>query len=266
MALNTLGCNQKDAANRCSSGCQSSTWYWIRRYYSRLSWSSTSPIILCMSPLCCAKVMIKPARWLGVGILLAALPLSLMASIVAEEFSINVGTGGTGDFSYDTDHITADIDGPYADQNDGLISFDLTYGGITYREGDALDSTTLPVVYIPPNTTIPSGSPYGFLAAWVISGTCTPAGAGAFTCAGPGGVGGATIAGVGRQYQSFLYEDVTGALFDDSGSFLRYTFGVDPVKIYGTVSETAVPEPALIPVLALGLAGLYFARRRKAIL
>jgi hypothetical protein len=226
-----------------------------------------------MLSLNCANAMIKSARWLGVGVLMAALPLSITASTVGENFSILLnGVTGNGSFSYDTSKTTSDGDGPYADYNDGLTSFNLTYSGTTYIESESLDYETLPAVYLPGNSTIPAGLTYGILAAWVLngSGSCTatsvsPAGD-QYTCAGPGGVGGATILGVGRSAQSFLYEDVVSAEIDYTGSNVTYAFGTNPVKIYGTLSESAVPEPAVIPVLALGLAGLLFARRRKAIL
>jgi len=211
----------------------------------------------------------KSGRWVGVGVLLATLPLALTASTISEGFGISLnGLNGTGTFSYDTTKTTADGDGPYADAGDGLTSFDLTYDGTTYTEGESLDSPTLPTVYLPGNTTIPGGLTYGVLAAWVVtgSGSCTPTGGGDYNCAGPGGVGGADIIGVGRNPEAYLYEDVTSASINFTGSYVTYAFGTDPIKIYGTISsETVVPEPALIPGLILGLAGLWFARRRKAV-
>jgi hypothetical protein len=218
-----------------------------------------------MLSLNCAELTKKSARWLGVCILLAGLPLSVMASIVNEDFGINLnGIDGTGSFSFNTADTTSDGDGPYADTTDGLTSFELTYGGTTYTAPEALDYTTLPAVYLPGNTTVPGGLTYGFLAQWVVSGTCTSTGGGDYTCAGPGGVGGATIVGVGRNPQAYLYEDVTSASIDFTGSYVTYAFGTDPTKIYGTITgETVAPEPAVIPVLALGLGGLLFARRRS---
>jgi hypothetical protein len=63
---------------------------------------------------------------------------------------------------------------------------------------------------------------------------------------------------------------VTSAEVSFSGSNLTYNLGFAPdiSEITGTVTGESVvtPEPALFPFTILAIAGLWFVRRRKAIL
>jgi hypothetical protein len=211
------------------------------------------------------KVTISSA-WLALGVL-AVLPVAVKADTVTVDFTISLNSlAGTGQFTYDPAQATSDgaAGGPYADANDGLKSFSLTYDGTTYSDTSAtlLDGPILPTVFLPGNTTIPGGLQYGFLALWVASGSCTSTGtAGDYNCLD------ATIIGLGRSPEVFLASGVTGADISFSGSELKYILGPPGgvSEITGTITSEAVatPEPALFPVMALGLAGLWFGRRRK---
>jgi MYXO-CTERM domain-containing protein len=217
---------------------------------------------------------IKCARLFGLSALLAALPFSVMASTTTTvdfSFDLSNSTTGTGYFTYDPSLETSSdgppAGGPYADGADGLEAFDLTYNSITYNMGDALDAgpTALPIVYTGDNSTIPAGYNYGVLALWVVSGSCSGPAA-SMTCTGPGG--GASIIGVGRNAEAFLISDATTGSIVGTGSQTLYNFGVPPgvSEITGAItSETVTPEPAFLPVTALGLAGLWFVRRRRAL-
>jgi hypothetical protein len=225
-----------------------------------------------MLPASWIKVITKSARWLGLGAAMAALPFCVAASTVTVDFGISLNSlTGTGQFTYDPSLTTSDGLGPYADAADGLESFSLTYDGTTYTNtsSDLLDGPTLPTVFLPGNATIPAGLQYGFLALWVVDGSCTGSG-GSYACTGPGGEGDATILGLGRGVQAFLVSGVTSAEVSFSGSNLTYNLGFAPdiSEITGTVTGESVvtPEPALFPFTILAIAGLWFVRRRKAIL
>ena len=226
-----------------------------------------------MLPFFCTKVLSNSARCLGLGTLLAALSFSAAASTVTVDFGITLNSlNGTGQFTYDPSLVsTAGGLGPYADAADGLESFSLTYDGKTYTDTSAnlLDAPTLPTVFLPGNTTIQHGLQYEFFGLWVVSGSCTGS-SGSYTCTGPGGLGDATILGLGRGTEAFLVSGVTSASISFSGSDLTYNLGSAPdiTEITGTVGSEAVvtPEPSLFVLTVFGIAGLWLARRRKAAL
>lgn len=214
--------------------------------------------------------IIRPCRWFGLGALVAVLPFCAAASTVTVDFGINLNSvTGTGTFTYDPAAIsTAGGLGPYADSADGLQSFSLTYDGTTYTDTSA-DLLAGPTIFLPGNSTIQHGLQYGIFGLWVISGSCTGTGtAGDFACTGPGGVGDATILGLGRSVEAFLLTGVSTAEVAFSGSDIKYNVGSAPAiqQIAGTITSevVATPEPAVFPLCALGLAGLWLARRRKA--
>ncbi len=218
-----------------------------------------------MLPSYCVKVIARSTRWLGLGAVLAALSLSVMADTVTVNFDIDVAsTIGTGSLTYDPSATASDGFGSYADYGHGLDSFSLTYGATTYTLGEALDYPTLPTVFLPGNT-YPSGNPstnYGLLALWVVSGTCdatsTP---GEFSCDD------ATLLGLSRNtVQTFLANGVSTVTLLGSGSTLKYNIGTPPGLQVTSGTLTFVPEPALVWFMALGLAGLWFARRRQSVL
>ncbi len=219
-----------------------------------------------------AKMIARSTRWIGLGALMAALPLVMTASTITVDFSIALnGLTGTGDFTYDPSGIsTAGNLGPYTDAGDGLQSFELDYDGNSYTTANALDSPTLPTVFLPGNDTLQHGLQYEVFGFWVVSGTCTSTGtAGDYTCTGPGGVGDATLLGLGRSTEAFLASGVTEVSIGNTGSDLVYNLGLAPdiTEVTGTVlSETVTPEPSLLSIMALGFAGLWFARRRQSAL
>jgi hypothetical protein len=228
-----------------------------------------------MLPFSFITVITRPARWFGLVALLAALQFSASASTVTVDFGISLNDlSGSGQFTYDPAAVsTSDSLGPYADPADGLESFSLTYDGVTYTDtssnllqGPTPD--TVPAVFLPGNSTLQNGLQYEFFGLWVVSGSCTGS-AGDYTCSGPGGVGDATILGLGRSPEAFLVTGVTSADISYSGNDLLYNLGLAPdiKEITGTISsETVTPEPGYLSVMALGLAGLWFARRRKPVL
>jgi hypothetical protein len=198
------------------------------------------------------SVLIRSARWLGLGALLAALPLTATASNVTVDFTFALnGDPGSGSFIYNSTDFLTDADGNYVDAATGLESFDITYLGTTYDMSEALDSPTLPEVFLPGNSIIVNGptldgETYGVLGTWVISGSLAG--------------GDATVLGVGTSLQSYLLFGTSSLTTTGSGSDLLLQFDADSY-----VLGVFTPEPALLPVLALGLAGLlFFARRRKA--
>src|SRR5271170_2643610 len=128
-------------------------------------------------------VLSSSARWLGLGTLFVALPLSMAAStLTTVNFDFDLvdptysSTGiGSGFFTYSSTPVTSDAGiGPYADSADGnLTALQLTYGTNTFTLGQALN---VPYVFLPGNSTIPVGETYGMFALWVLQGTCTPGG------------------------------------------------------------------------------------------
>ncbi len=199
------------------------------------------------------SVLIKSARWLGLGALLAVLPLSVTASTVTVDFTFSLnGDPGSGSFTYNSADFATDADGNYVDAAHGLETFDVTYLSTNYNMSDALDAPTLPEVFLPGNSIIVNGptldgQTYGVLATWVISGSLADSDA--------------TVLGLGTSLQSYLLFGTSSLTTTGSGSDLLLQFDADSYTL-----GVFTPEPALLPVLALGLAGLLlFARRRKAI-
>ena len=201
----------------------------------------------------------------------AALPFCLSASTVTVDFNISLnGIDGTGQASYDPSQV-AGGGNPYADPNDGLTSFDLSYNGTTYSNtsSNLLDSATLPTVFLPGNETLQHGLSYEFFSFWVVDGSCS----GSITsnvyngtCSGPDN-GGADLLALGRSTEVALIDDVTSVTISFTGNSLTYNLGYGPdiTEIAGTItSESVVPEPRLLPLSALCLAGLWWMRRRRA--
>jgi len=212
------------------------------------------------------QVLIKSARWLVLGALLAALPLAVTAGPVTVDFGISLGgMTGTGNFTYNPSLAATDFYGGYTNQPNGLSSFNLTYDGNTYSMSEALDYPTLPTVFLPGNSFPPSAPPgdFGFLAVWVVPGSISG--------------GDESLIGVGRGVPAFLLTNVVASTVSFGGSGSSVIFDVCPTVgevrscpdlhvTAGTItSESVTPEPALLPFTLLGIAGLWFARRRKAI-
>ena len=194
----------------------------------------------------------------GVAIALLSAPFCLSASTVTVDFSINLaGKTGTGAVTYDPALVGTDAFGQFANQADGLQAFNLVYDGNTYTMADAIDSPTLPELFLPGNTfqPLPAGQ-YGFLGAWIVPGTQS----GNF----------ADVLAVNRINGSVLFTglDVTTVGTTGSGSSLSVFAcpnGTCPNLTITTGTLSQAPEPNVLPVLALGLLGLCFARRRKAL-
>lgn len=211
----------------------------------------------------------KNKATLCLGAITLLMPLIATASTVTVDFSFSLGgTNGSGEVMFDPTLATSDADGPFANNANGLTEFDLTYNGHTYTMGDALDFPTAPEVFLPGNSyhnTIPAGQ-IGLFGFWVVPGTDT----GGFE----------SLIGINRLGQVKLYtgvEDSTvsflnnptqdpGSTLDNPGSSL--TIGVCPTQAdcpnFTQTVGSVTPEPALIPLMSLGLVGLWFARRRKA--
>jgi len=218
----------------------------------------------------------RSGRYLALTILLAAGPLGLSASTVTVDFTGSLDSlPVVGSFSYESTEIVDGASGVYTDTGNGLDSLSLTYNSVDYTNLSAslLGGSTLPTVFLPGDTTITNGLPYDIESFWVVSGSCA-GGGGIYTCEGPGGIGDATILGMARTIQGsptgsqiFLASNITSVDISGSGDSLFYSLGgpTPPVEFSsGTISET--PEPGLIPLMALGLAGLILMRRRKVIL
>ena len=190
---------------------------------------------------------------LGIGALLAAVPFSATASPVVEDFSFNIGgTPGTGEVTFDPSDALTDAYGPYVNAPPGLTEFDLSFGGNSYTLSEALAAE----VFLPGNdynNTIAPGH-YGVFAYWVVPGS---------------DVGGfESLIGVDRRGHTYLLTgvDASTVSFNSSGSSLTVevceTNGDCP-NFHVTMGSIA-PEPSLLPLSALGLAGLWFVRRRRA--
>jgi hypothetical protein len=213
-----------------------------------------------MPPSYCADATIRFAKWLGVSVLFAALPLSMTASTVTVGFGFLLdGTPGSVVATYDSTATPLyDTTGTYLAVGDGLDSLGVTWGGNTYTDTMAIGYSTFPELLLPGNTLVAGGG-YGFLGDWLVSGSVA--------------LGTAEILGISANVPVYLLKDVAAVtIFGGVGAGTEgdptttLDFGASGPSIsiaYGTVTT---PEPALIPVLVLGLVGLWFASRRKAIL
>jgi hypothetical protein len=207
-----------------------------------------------MLPTSSLNLMQRSLRCLGVGILLAALPFALSASPVTEDFTFNLaGLPGTGEVTFDPSLAASDSFGPYNDAAHGLTEFDLSYNGVSsYDLANALAAE----VFLPTNhynNTIPAGQ-YGVLGVWVVPGTLDVNGF-------------ESLIEVDRRGFVFLLTgvDASSVSFGGSGSSLTLqvcTSTADCPNFTATKGEVA-PEPVLLPLTGAGLAGLWFARRRR---
>ena len=215
--------------------------------------------------------IIKQARYLGLGALLAILPISARASIVTEQLNFTVnGLDGVVTFTVDTNladpsHSTSDGAGGYADPNDGLLALNLQYNSVNYTLADFLDFPAMPIVLLPGNTKLAAGLQYELIGGVVAVGSCTGS-AGFFNCTGPAPSNEATILGFGPTVQTDFVTGVATVDASVSGSSSTLTLTGSGIKaVKGSITgESAVPEPGLLPLSALGLVGLWFVRRRKA--
>lgn len=215
--------------------------------------------------------LLKYARYAGLGVLFAVLPIAGRASTITEQINFTVnGLDGVLDFTVDTtltdpSHSTSDGSGNYADPNHGLLSLSLQYDSVNYALTDFLDFPALPIVLLPGNTKLKTGLDYELIGAVVATGSCTGS-AGSFTCTGPGPSNEATILGFGPTVQTDFVTGVATVDASVSGSTsILSLHGTGIAAVSGSItSESAVPEPGLAPVSALALAGLWFVRRRKA--
>jgi MYXO-CTERM domain-containing protein len=213
------------------------------------------------------QIIMKNARYAGLGALFAVLPIAAHASIITEELDFTVnGLDGEATFTVDTSLAASDAPagGAYADPNDGLLSLNLQYNGASYMLGDFLDTPFLPIVLLPGNADLKHGLQYELIGAVTVSGTCTGPGSGFFNCTGPGPSNEATILGFGPTVQSDFVTGVAtvDASVSGSASQLKLT-GNGITAVTGTITgESAIPEPGYAPLTALALAGLFFTRRR----
>jgi hypothetical protein len=223
------------------------------------------------------KLTARSVRCVGLGLLLAALPLGLSADTITADFDFTLnGLSGTGTFTYDPSVATATtMDYVDADSGDGLDSLSLTYNSNTYSTATALDYDPSlapplpgPTVFLPGNPTNTNGLQYDIFGFWVVSGSCTGISGfpGYYTCTGTGPDDSATLLGLSRTDEVFLASNVTSAYFSGAGDSLGYVLG-GPIPAVNTISGTITyqtPEPSALPLLALSLAGLWFLRRRGA--
>jgi hypothetical protein len=205
----------------------------------------------------CFYLIIRSARWLGLATLLvAALPLSVAASSVTEDFTFSIaGINGTGEVTFDPADALSDASGPYVDAVQGLTEFDLSYNGISsYDLGNALAAE----VFLPGNDyngpAIPAGE-FAVFGYWAVPGS---------------DVGGfESLIGVDRHGNAFLLNGVNDSSISFSGSGSSLTLQVCPSSRdcpdFSYTKGAVTPEPSLVPLTALALAGLWFARRRKSV-
>ncbi len=216
------------------------------------------------------QIIMKHARYVGLGALVAVLPIAARASIITETIDFTVD-GINGDLTFTVDenpldpsHSTSDGAGNYADPNDGLLSLSMQYNSVNYTMADFLDFPFMPIVLLPGNGDLQHGLQYELIGAVVVDGSCTGS-AGFFNCTGAPPSDEATILAFGPKVQSYYVSSVATVDASVSGSSSQLVLtGNGITAIAGSITgESAVPEPALVPVMALTLAGLLFARRRK---
>jgi hypothetical protein len=222
------------------------------------------------------QLFLKHARYVGLGALFAILPVSGRASMITEQVNFTVnGLNGVVTFTVDTNpgdpsHSTSDGSGAYADPNDGLLSLNLQYNSVNYTLADFLDTPFLPIVLLPGNTKLAGGLNYELIGAVVTTGSCTGS-AGAFTCTGPPPSNEATVLGFGPTVEADFVTGVATVDASVSGSTTILSLHGNGIRaVQGSItsesisSQSTVPEPALAPISAAALAGLWFVRRRKA--
>jgi hypothetical protein len=218
------------------------------------------------------QMFLKHTRYVGLGAMLAFVPVAGRASIVTESINFTVdGADGQVTFTVDTNpgdlsHATSDSAGAYADPTHGLLSLSMVYNGVPYSESDFLDFNFLPIVLLPGNHKLAAGLDYELIGTVVVSGTCTPVAAGSFNCTGPGPGNSATVLGLSPIIEAAVVGGVLSvdALVAGSSTTVP-SFGNSLDRHFGSItSESTVPEPGLAPVSAAALAGLWFFRRRKA--
>src|SRR5580700_9526654 len=211
------------------------------------------------------RIIMKHARYVGLGALFAVLPISARASIITETIDFTVN-GFNGDVTFTVDenpldpsHSTSDGAGNYADPNDGLLSLNMQYNSVNYTLADFLDFPFLPIVLLPGNADLQHGLQYELIGADKVVGSCYGS-TGFFSCTGPPPSDEATILCFGPTVQSYFVTCVATVDASVSGSSSRLVLtGDDITAVTGTITgETTAPEPALLPILGLGLAGLWF--------
>jgi hypothetical protein len=202
------------------------------------------------------KMTSKTRRRLSAGLLLGLLPVYAAASTVTVDFDFSLGSGGgSGEVMFDPTLATSDSFGNYVDQANGLTEFDLTYNGHTYTASDALDSPAAPEIFLPGNdfnTTIGAGQ-IGLFGFWVVPGSDS----GGFE----------SLLGVERSGHVFLLTGVQDSSINFANSGSSLTLQVCPTGACPNFTEiegAIAPEPGLLPLMALGFAGLLFIRRKVA--